>query len=140
MLKKPKNQFNLFSDSSCPVIQVELEATNTDLRKHCFRAGNYTLRDGKTTNGKPDWVSNDGSNSIWYISNGNYWAIGSTNHRGSSNIGLVTEIANLSSPVHESKWHFYYYYWRQATNDIRIKCAKGIFKLLKYSLTSYFLP
>ena len=118
----------LFVIGPCATIQVEFASSANDLRrKQSGVPGTYTLRQGKSTNGKPDWISSDGKYAIWWMNlYGGKWYIAEVVHRG-ANIADLLSPAGYSSPDQGMKWQWYDHTakWMPATDDISVICSNG---------------
>ena len=63
------------STSGCSIIKITLKNELYQLRTW-YNHGNYNVAE-TLVNGKSHWIDPTYDAAIWYVSNGNYWTIGS---------------------------------------------------------------
>jgi hypothetical protein len=117
----------------CLTIQVIFEK-NTELHRLHGDVidGTYTLREGETTNGKPDWVHSGEEYAMWYGSWG-HWIIGLVSDRGENGGTIVSlRYTELSSPLKETEWQYYVSNRNtfETTMDIAMVCKKAPTKVI----------
>ena len=90
-----------FHTGPCPTVLVQLSGgAKTHQGKY---AGVYALRDGRTTNSREDWISQDGKYAIWY--EGGDWAVGTVSQRGSNTAAMFTK-TKLTAVDPSNKWTY----------------------------------
>ena len=118
---------NLDLDSGCQCNQVRVKLRNGALQAQSSRQGVYE-RSG-LVNGKTSWISD--SQAIWYVSELNFWCIGTLDVIGtafcgiSSTIGINEDFSNCFYDVEKQHWEYHAYEggWINAGPlDVNVTC------------------
>ena len=107
----------LFRTGRCSTVLVEV--SNEASTHHVARAGTYTIRDGKNTNGRKEWISENEKHAIWH--DGDTWNIGWVSNRGTDRCGIKSSSTSLQLPRYSGKWKYYDGDEWVKSNDVQVK-------------------